>query len=99
VLIVQVKAGGVVWPTLLPPILVRLAPLALLVAAVGWAWRPQQRITFSLVSVAWLLWPGWRWLWSLAGLAIVVGLLGMNYHFVSDIAAGALWARSRACLQ
>jgi len=145
-----------VWPTLMPPILTRLASLAIVVAAVGWAWWPPGRwprpmlalalslivavaikdqlkwcfgrywpetwvqdnpsliqdgaygfhpfhagiayesfpsghttITFSLVSVAWLLWPRWRGLWALAGLTVVAGLLGMNYHFVGDIVAGA----------
>jgi len=145
-----------IWPTLLPPILVRLAPLAVIVAFAWWACQPQRRgpmvllafslslivaeaikdqlkwcvgrywpetwvnnnpsliqdgaygfhpfhkgvafesfpsghtlVVFSLASIAWLLWPRWRWLWSLAALAVVVGLLGMNYHFVGDIVAGA----------
>ena len=144
-----------VWPTLVPPIFVRLAPWATIVAFVWWAWQPQRSgpkvllalslslivaeaikdqlkwcagrywpetwvnnnpsliqdgaygfhpfhkgiafesfpsghtlVVFSLMSIAWLLWPRWRWLWSLAALAVVVGLLGMNYHFVGDVVAG-----------
>jgi len=47
-------------------------------------------VVFSLVSIAWTVFPRLRWLWALAGLAIVVGLVGMNYHFVSDVIAGAV---------
>jgi membrane-associated phospholipid phosphatase len=145
------------WPTLVPPILARLAPLVLAVAAVWRTLRPGGRVqtillalslsliaavaikeqlkwcfgrywpetwimnnpslihdnaygfhpfhagvayesfpsghttvVFSLVSVAWLVFPRLRWLWTLAGLAIVVSLVGMNYHFVSDILAGTV---------
>jgi membrane-associated phospholipid phosphatase len=145
-----------VWPTLVPPILVRLAPLAFVVAIVWRAWRPgnpgplrllalalslivavaikdqlkwvfgrywpetwvmqnpsliqdgaygfhpfhegiayesfpsgHTTVVCSLISVAWILWPRWRWLWSLAGLAVVAGLLGLDYHFVGDVVAGA----------
>jgi membrane-associated phospholipid phosphatase len=144
-----------IWPTLVPPFLVRLAPWAILVAFAWWAWHPRggakillafslslivaeaikdqlkwcfgrywpetwvnnnpsliqngayglhpfhkgiayesfpsghTLVVFSLASIAWLLWPRWRWLWSLGVLAVVVGLLGMNFHFVGDIVAGA----------
>lgn len=145
------------WPTLVPPILARLAPLALVVAAVWRTLRPGGRaqriflalplglivavackeqlkwlfgrywpetwvmnnpslihdnaygfhpfhagpaygsfpsghttVVFSLVSIAWIVFPRLRWLWALAGLAIVVGLVGMDYHFVSDVIAGAV---------
>jgi membrane-associated phospholipid phosphatase len=46
-------------------------------------------IVFALVAVAWLVFPRLRWLWALAGSVIVVALLGMNYHFVGDVIAGA----------
>jgi membrane-associated phospholipid phosphatase len=144
------------WVTLFPPILVRLAPLVLVVAAVWQAWRPGNRgvaqllaltlsliaavalkdqlkwvfgrywpetwtmnnpsliqdgaygfhpfhrgiayesfpsghttIVFSLTAVVWIVYPRWRWLCVVADLAIVIGLLGMNYHFTSDVIAGA----------
>jgi membrane-associated phospholipid phosphatase len=43
----------------------------------------------GLVSVVWVTYPGWRWACGLASLAIAAGLLGMNYHFVSDVIAGS----------
>lgn len=147
---------ALVWPTLLPPWLARLAPLVAAVAAAAWLWRPDRQwprpllalslslivavaikeqlkwcfgrywpetwiqnnpsliqdgaygfhpfhdgiayesfpsghttIMFSLIAVAWLLWPRWRWLWPLPGLIVVAGLVGMNYHFIGDTVAGA----------
>lgn len=44
--------------------------------------------TVSVAAVAWLAWPRWRWLAVAASLAVAVGLLGMNYHFVGDVIAG-----------
>lgn len=46
-------------------------------------------IVFSLVSVAWILWPRLRPLWALAGPVIIAALVGSNYHFVGDTVAGA----------
>jgi membrane-associated phospholipid phosphatase len=43
----------------------------------------------GLVSVVWITYPGWRWACGLVWLAIAAGLLGMNYHFVSDVIAGS----------
>jgi membrane-associated phospholipid phosphatase len=45
--------------------------------------------TVGLVSVVWVAYPGWRWACGLASLAVAAGLLGMNYHFVSDVIAGS----------
>ena len=43
----------------------------------------------AVMAVAWVAFPGGRWLWVLACGSVVVGLLGMNYHFVGDVVAGA----------
>lgn len=42
----------------------------------------------ALVSVLWIMVPKGRPLYALAVLAVVVGLLGADYHFLSDIIAG-----------
>lgn len=44
----------------------------------------------SLVAVYWIAYPRWRWAGALATAAIVVGLIGMNYHFVGDTIAGGV---------
>jgi len=44
--------------------------------------------TLGLVTVISLAYPWWRWACVLSALAIAAGLLGMNYHFVSDVIAG-----------
>lgn len=42
----------------------------------------------ALVSVLWMMWPrGWP-LYCALVLAVVVGLIGADYHFLSDIIAG-----------
>ena len=46
-------------------------------------------ITFAAMSVLWLSLPRWRWLATLICLLVIIGLLGMDYHFFSDIVAGA----------
>jgi membrane-associated phospholipid phosphatase len=43
----------------------------------------------AVVSVLWLAYPRWRWACGLAVAAVVVGLVGMNYHFVGDCVGGA----------
>ncbi len=45
--------------------------------------------TLALVAVVWIAWPRWRWLCVLASVAEAVALLGMNFHFVSDVIAGS----------
>jgi membrane-associated phospholipid phosphatase len=44
---------------------------------------------FAVLSVAWVAYPKWRWLCVLACGSVVVGLVGMDYHFVGDVVAGA----------
>jgi membrane-associated phospholipid phosphatase len=43
----------------------------------------------AVMSLLWVAYPGWRWLSVLVSGAVVVGLIGMNYHFVGDCIAGA----------
>ncbi|HXW23317.1 MAG TPA: phosphatase PAP2 family protein [Xanthobacteraceae bacterium] len=44
---------------------------------------------FAVVTVLWMCYPRWRPLYSLIAAAVVVGLVGANFHFLSDIIAGA----------
>jgi membrane-associated phospholipid phosphatase len=44
--------------------------------------------TLALAAVVWIACPRWRWACVLASVAEAVALLGMNYHFVSDVIAG-----------
>ncbi len=47
-------------------------------------------VTFAAMSVLWLGLPTrWRWLAALPCVLVVVGLLGMDYHFLGDVVAGA----------
>lgn len=36
------------------------------------------------------MYPRWTWLAILTMVVTAIGLLGMNYHFVSDVVAGTL---------
>ncbi|HEY6832022.1 MAG TPA: phosphatase PAP2 family protein [Pseudolabrys sp.] len=45
--------------------------------------------TCAVVSVLWIWYPQWRALWVLAGFVVAVALIGGNYHFLSDVIAGA----------
>jgi len=44
----------------------------------------------AIVAVYWIAYPRWRWAGVLATAAVVVGLVGMNYHFVGDTIAGGV---------
>jgi membrane-associated phospholipid phosphatase len=48
----------------------------------------------TMVSVAAtalaLQWPRWRWLASVPMLIVFIGMVGANYHWVSDLIAGAM---------
>ena len=46
--------------------------------------------TFGAMSVLWLACPRLRWLAAAACLLPAAGLLGMDYHFLGDLLAGAL---------
>ena len=45
-------------------------------------------LTCAVVSVLWIIYPKLRPLCALVVLAVTVGLIGANYHFLSDIIAG-----------
>lgn len=42
----------------------------------------------AAAAVVWIAYPRWRWAAVLAALAVVMGLLGMDYHFVGDVIGG-----------
>jgi membrane-associated phospholipid phosphatase len=44
--------------------------------------------TCAVISVLWIMVPKWRPLYALVVLAVAVGLIGANYHFLSDVIAG-----------
>ena len=46
-------------------------------------------ITCAVISVLWVYFPSMRTFCALAGLVVAVGLVGANFHFVSDVLAGA----------
>lgn len=45
---------------------------------------------FAFSVSLWFLFPKLRWLWVLLILAVIVGQIGMYYHFISDVIAGAV---------
>jgi membrane-associated phospholipid phosphatase len=40
------------------------------------------------MSVFWLIFPRWRWVWATIVALVAIGLLGADYHWLSDIIAG-----------
>jgi len=42
----------------------------------------------SVMAVLWFCYPRWRLVYAASVAAVVIGLLGADYHFVSDILAG-----------
>jgi len=46
--------------------------------------------TCAMMWVFWLCWPRFRPIYALAIAVTFIGLLGANYHFVSDLMAGGL---------
>ena len=44
----------------------------------------------GFLSVYWIAVPRLRWLYALVALPMLVSLIGMNYHFVSDVIAGSV---------
>jgi membrane-associated phospholipid phosphatase len=63
----------------------------------GWTSFPSGHMTLitAPAAVFWLLAPRpWRWLWGILVLAVAVGLVGSDYHFVGDMIAGTFlgWA-------
>jgi membrane-associated phospholipid phosphatase len=48
-------------------------------------------VTFAVISILWLSRPRWRGLYAAAGGLMCIALVGLNYHFVSDVIAGAMF--------
>ena len=46
--------------------------------------------TFAVVSILWLCLPRWRWLQAAAAGLVCSALVGLNFHFVGDVIAGAM---------
>ena len=59
---------------------------------IGYASFPSGHMTeiCAVISVLWIYHPKFRALYALVVAAVAIGLLGANYHFVSDIIAGTL---------
>lgn len=57
----------------------------------GWAAFPSGHTTiaFALAASLWCIWPRGRAIYALGAVLVVVGLIGANYHWLSDIVAGA----------
>ena len=57
----------------------------------GWSSFPSGHMTAicAVVSVLWLAWPRFRWLYPIPAALVVVGLLGADFHWLSDTIAGA----------
>jgi membrane-associated phospholipid phosphatase len=58
----------------------------------------------AFASVFWLMMPRGRWLYAILALPMVVALVAMNYHFVSDVVAGCVlggivgaWSTALSC--
>ena len=43
--------------------------------------------TFAVMSVLWICYPRFRWLYTACAAAVAIGLVGANYHFLSDVIA------------
>jgi len=46
--------------------------------------------TFAVISILWLSRPRWRWLYAAVSGIVCIALVGLNYHFVGDVIAGAM---------
>jgi membrane-associated phospholipid phosphatase len=44
----------------------------------------------AFLGVIWAVYPAWRWVCVAVWVSVVLGLVGMNYHFVGDTIGGAL---------
>jgi membrane-associated phospholipid phosphatase len=45
-------------------------------------------VTCAVIAVLWIYYPRWRPFYALAVLAVGIGLIGANYHFLADVIAG-----------
>lgn len=44
---------------------------------------------FAIATIIWFYYPRWRWLGVLLVILSVIGVVGLYYHFVSDVIGGA----------
>ncbi|HZS83317.1 MAG TPA: phosphatase PAP2 family protein [Stellaceae bacterium] len=56
----------------------------------GWASFPSGHTTTicAIAAVLWVHWPRFRWLYAAVTALVAIGLLGADYHWLSDIIAG-----------
>lgn len=47
-------------------------------------------VTFAVMVVLWHVYPKWRWLYVTVCVAVMISLIASDYHFVSDVIAGAV---------
>jgi len=53
---------------------------------------------FAIATIVWCYYPRWRWAGILAVVFSVIGVVGLYYHFVGDVAAGAFFGITVALL-
>jgi membrane-associated phospholipid phosphatase len=46
-------------------------------------------VVFSVIAILWLSYPRWRRLQATMAAIVAVALVGLNFHFVGDVIAGA----------
>jgi membrane-associated phospholipid phosphatase len=56
----------------------------------GWGSFPSGHtsVVATTATILWLVWPKLRFAWTAIVAIVVVGLIGGNYHFVSDVVGG-----------
>jgi membrane-associated phospholipid phosphatase len=47
-------------------------------------------VIVAAMTIFWIAYPRWRWLYASLVLLTITGMVGMNYHFVADIVAGGI---------
>jgi membrane-associated phospholipid phosphatase len=57
---------------------------------IGYAAFPSGHMTMTctVLTVLWICYPGYRWAYALGMAAVGIGLVGANFHFLSDVIAG-----------
>ena len=58
----------------------------------GWMSFPSGHTAtiFAVMTVLWMMWPRGRPLYALLCALVIIGLVGADYHWISDISAGSL---------
>lgn len=55
-------------------------------------------LIFAFAVSMWILYPKFRWIWVILPVCVVVGQVGMYFHFLSDVIAGGLLGSLSALL-